>query len=275
MRKRLSGTEIAHFRRVVRAFYLKNKRDLPWRKASDPYHVLVSEIMLQQTQVSRVCQKFPFFISTFPTIKSLAKAPLREVLSIWSGLGYNRRAKFLHELAKIVMNDYGGEIPREISALVELPGLGRATAASFLAFAFNQPTVFVETNIRSVFLFHFFKNKKNVSDKEILLLIEQTVDRKNPREWYSALMDYGTVLKERYGNPNIKSAHHVQQKRFTGSRRQLRGEIVRACLRRRPFSVKELSLETKKPSSEVREVLKILEGEGFLKIRGGKIVFTG
>ena len=103
MRKRLSGTEIAHFRRVVRAFYLKNKRDLPWRKASDPYHVLVSEIMLQQTQVSRVCQKFPFFISTFPTIKSLAKAPLREVLSIWSGLGYNRRAKFLHELAKIVI----------------------------------------------------------------------------------------------------------------------------------------------------------------------------
>ena len=130
------------FQKTVWDYYKTHGRKLPWRRTKNPYHILVSEVMLQQTQVSRVAQKYPLFIKKFPSVRALARAPLRDVLAAWSGLGYNRRAKFLHELAKRVVAQHGGTIPHDLAALTALPGLGHATASSFLAFAYNQPTVF-------------------------------------------------------------------------------------------------------------------------------------
>jgi len=211
----------------VFSWYKKNKRDLPWRKTHDPYHILISELMLQQTQVSRVVQKFPAFIKTFPTFKSLADISFKEILKEWQGMGYNRRAFYLKKIAGVITHDYKGRLPHDPELLKKLPGIGPNTAASICAFAFNKPTVFIETNIRSVFIHEFFSKKNNISDKDILPLVEQTLDTKNPRDWYNALMDYGTMIKETYGNPNLKSKHYIKQSKFKDSNREMRGNILR------------------------------------------------
>ncbi len=215
------------FRSLVWKYYARNKRPMPWRNIDDPYRVLVSEIMLQQTQVNRAEVKYEEFTKRFPTLKELARAPLKDVLAAWQGLGYNRRALLLHKLAQDVVRNHNGNIPREFRQLAGLPGIGKATAGSMLAFAFNKPAVFIETNIRSVFIHHFFKGKKEVSDEDILPYVAETVDVKNPREWYYALMDYGVYLKTRFPNPSRKSKHYVRQSAFRGSDRQIRGMIVR------------------------------------------------
>lgn len=200
---------------------------MPWRGEKDPYKVLVSEIMLQQTQVSRVTEKYQEFLCAFPTILSLSVASLSQVLRAWQGLGYNRRARFLHECAKDVMKSHKGNIPRDYESLLSLPGIGKGTAGSLSAFAFNLPVVFIETNIRRIYIHHFFSQQEVVSDKELLPLIEQTVDIKNPREWYYALMDYGAYLKSQVPNPNKKSKHYTKQSKFEGSNREVRGAIVK------------------------------------------------
>ncbi len=216
------------FKEIIWSFYHNNRRSFLWRDYSDnPYYVLVSEIMLQQTQTSRVIEKFTEFIEEFPTIYSLAEAPLRNVLSIWQGLGYNRRGKFLHDTAQIICNSHNGIIPNDPSILVTFPGIGKNTAGSICAFAYNMPTVFIETNIRSVFIHHFYSNEDLVHDNRIESLVAATVDHLNPREWYYALMDYGVMLKQTTANPSRKSKHHIKQSKFEGSDRQIRGAIIR------------------------------------------------
>ena len=265
------------FRRTVLSYYHKNGRHtLPWRQPTlklrhgtqnfDPYNILVSEMMLQQTQVDRVIPKYKSFLKKFPTVHVLAKASLGEVLKEWQGLGYNRRAKFLHEAAKeIVATGW----PRSREGLLELPGIGAYTASAVLAFAWNKPEILIETNIRSVFIYHFFPRSKKVSDTQIIRLIVQSLDTKNPREWYWALMDYGTHLKKTLGNASRRSAHHVHQKPFKGSDREVRGAILR-LLARAPATRKALE---KLPFSKerIQKQFAALKKEGMVVIKKRKI----
>ncbi|HYH35945.1 MAG TPA: hypothetical protein VD706_00410 [Candidatus Saccharimonadales bacterium] len=216
------------FQTEVWDYYHAHGRDgLPWRSTVDAYHVTVSELMLQQTQVSRVIPKYHQFLDRFPTVKDLAAAPLGDVLRVWSGLGYNRRAKFLWQTAQRIMNQYDGVFPAQLDELVTLPGIGRNTASAILAYAYDEPVVFIETNIRTVFIHHFFKDRDGVSDKSILELAAATLDREHPREWYWALMDYGAYLKRTVGNISRLSNTYSKQSSFQGSRRQIRGQVLR------------------------------------------------
>jgi A/G-specific adenine glycosylase len=210
-------------------------RDMPWRNNTDPYYVVVSEIMLQQTQVERVISKFIVFIERFPSLQSLADASLADVLAVWSGVGYNRRAKFLHDAAKKIMTDFEGAIPNTLAKLISLPGIGKNTAGAILAYSFNQPVVFVETNIRTVYFQHFFKDDMTVSDKELLQKVIETLPKINKqmtatlsyKQWYQALMDYGTYLKKQNAGQISKSLHYKKQSMLKGSLREVRGQIIR------------------------------------------------
>lgn len=199
-------------------------RDMPWRKDTRPYYVLVSELMLQQTQVDRVVPKFKAFLTRFPDEKTLATASLSEVLQLWQGLGYNRRAKFLHEAAKQIVGQKN--FPNNLEKLLELPGVGKNTAGAILAYSFNQPSTFIETNVRTVYIHHFFADNFEVSDKEIIEKLETTLDKEHPREFYWALMDYGSYLKKS-GIKNIdQSKHYKKQPPLKGSVREVRGQII-------------------------------------------------
>lgn len=202
-------------------------RDMPWRTDTQPYFVMVSEIMLQQTQVDRVIPKFEAFIQAFPTVEKLSEASLAEVLQLWSGLGYNRRAKYLHEAAKKIVNEFDGTFPETHTELIKLPGVGVNTAGAILAYSFNQPSVFIETNVRTVYFYHFFENEETVSDAELKAIVESTIDTEHPREWYWALMDYGTYLKRQGIGQNSKSKHYKKQSPLKGSVREVRGQILK------------------------------------------------
>jgi A/G-specific adenine glycosylase len=229
------------FKKKILEFYQANRRSFVWREKPDPYSVFVSEIMLQQTQTQRVAQMFPPFIKRFGSFKDLAQSSFEEVLGLWKGLGYNRRAYNLHQSAKIIGREHDGELPDDPNVLKKFPGIGDASASSIVAFAFNKPTIFIETNIRTVFLHEFFKDESDVHDKKIMPLIEQSLDRKAPREWYYALMDYGVMLKKNHPNPSRRSKHHAIQSKFEGSDRQIRGKILELLLTHKQCSVDELA----------------------------------
>ena len=267
----LSAQQIREFRERVYDYYRSHGRDLPWRNTDDPYRILVSEIMLQQTQVARVIGKYEGFIRTFPDIESVACAPLRDILTLWQGLGYNRRALALKRAAQIVVAHYGGRIPSSIESLKALPGIGGVTAHAIRVFAFSQPTVFVETNIRTVFIHHFFRNSADVEDGEILPLVAQTLDPENPRIWYYALMDYGVALKKRHGNPSRRSARYRRQAQFEGSNRQIRGMILQALLKTAGLSEDMLVKRVPFGAEAVKRGLKQLEREGLILEQGGHI----
>lgn len=197
----------------------------------NPYHILVSECMLQQTQVERVIPKYKAFLKKYPTLKKLALAKEVEVLTLWQGLGYNRRARNLVRTAVAITNEFHGKFPQDYEELVQLPGIGPYTARALQVFAFNQPVVLIETNIRAVYINSFFKKKEKVSDKSLLPYIERTIDKSNPRKWYSALMDYGAFLKKEVVNPSRQSIHHRKQSTFKGSKRYVRGQIIKHLLR--------------------------------------------
>lgn len=202
-----------------------------WRDEKDPYWVFVSEIMLQQTQTHRVEQKFEEFVSVLPTFESLSQAPFFAVLGLWKGLGYNRRAQWLQQSAQQIVSEFNGLLPSDPFVLESFKGIGYNTARSISTFAFNIPHIFIETNIRAVFIHHFFPEREKVADKELLSLIEETLDKKDPRQWYYALMDYGVYLKKKYKNPARRSKHHARQSTFEGSDRQIRGRILEQLLR--------------------------------------------
>ncbi len=216
------------FIQTVRGFYQKQGRHaLPWRKTKNAYRILVSEVMLQQTQVDRVLPKYKAFLKQFPTVQKLAEASLGEVLIMWQGLGYNRRAKMLHQCAQEVVKSHNGRFPRGFEALKALPGIGPYTAGAVCAFAYNQAVPLIETNVRTVYIHHFFHDDYEVPDAEVMALVERTLDYTSPREWYWALMDYGSYLKKTIGNKNTQSKHYTKQSKFQGSDRQIRGALVR------------------------------------------------
>ncbi len=239
-----------------------------WRKTKNPYRIVVSEIMLQQTQVRRVTEKYSLFIKKFPTFAALARAPLSEALAAWQGLGYNRRALSLKKLSEIVVHEYKSELPHEPEKLAKLPGIGAATAGSIAAFAFNHPSVFIETNIRRVFIHFFFHDMKKVNDDAIMRLAAQAVDIKNPREWYFALMDYGTMLAATENkNPNRKSAHYKKQSKFHGSDRQVRGKIVALLVKHKSLVPRATAKETQEPLERIEKIFKQLQKEGFVRCK--------
>lgn len=201
---------------------------MPWREDTSPYSILVSELMLQQTQVERVVPKFALFMRQFPTIQDLASTSLSDVLIAWQGLGYNRRAKYLHMAAKMVVEEYSHEFPSDQKGLERLPGVGQNTAGAIMAYAFNQPAIFVETNVRTVYIHHFFADDFSISDTQIKDVLTKTIDHHDPRQFYWALMDYGSFLK-RSGVKNIsRSKHYIKQSPLKGSLREARGKIIKA-----------------------------------------------
>ena len=295
---------IPQFQKIILAWYKKNRRDLPWRKTRDPYKILVSEVMLQQTQVTRVIPKYEEFLKAFPTLEKLAKAPNKKLLKIWSGLGYWRRAKYLKETAKIILvarapsyqtsprrrfgmvplradkspraqtpksrrdfegRSFGISLPEHLE---ELPGIGHYTACALACFAFGSSEAFLDTNIRRVYLHFFFRNRKNVPDKKIRKIAQKAVWEKNPREWHYALFDYGAlVLKNK--DINKRSKHYAKQSKFEGSFRSFRTKIMRFLLDQQKQTatkskIKRFLKEAQSPYTP-EKVLAALEKDGLIK----------
>jgi A/G-specific adenine glycosylase len=251
------------FQEKIRNYYYNHKRDFPWRESHNPYHILVSEVMLQQTQTSRVENKYTEFLLKYPTIETLAESSFSDILRIWQGLGYNRRAKNLHQSARIITHELRGLVPQTYETLVLLPGIGQNTAGAILAYAFNIAQPFIETNIRSVYLHEFLIDREQVSDKEILELVKDTMDTNNPREWFYALTDYGVYLKQTIGNQNLRSTHYTKQSEFEGSRRQIRAQILKLLLTSR-LSANQL-LNSFKTTHSITSVLFDMEKERLIE----------
>ncbi len=262
---------LALFQQIVYNFYNVHKREFPWRETCNPYHILVSEVMLQQTQTDRVVKKYNAFLNEFPTIGSLAEAPFRKVLAMWKGLGYNRRAMALKKTAERIVEEFHGDVPSDPDTLITFPGIGKYTASAVVTFAFNIPLVFIETNIRTVFIYFFFPQKEQVKDNEIYPLVKKTLDRSQPREWYYALMDYGVVLKKRHAQLHKKSAQYRKQAPFKGSDREIRG-IILDMLLKQPCTPHKIAQSAKKDPSRITKNLVDLEKEGLIKKEEGKFV---
>ncbi len=258
------GFTPGEFRDRIYLFYRANRRDLPWRETREPYRILVSEFMLQQTQVARVLEKYDGFITRFPDFTALHTAPVEELLREWQGLGYNRRALALKRTASLIMTGWSGILPDDEEALLSFPGIGKATAAAIRAFAFGKPSVLLETNIRRVFIHCFFHDRPVVTDEEILPLVEETLDRENPRDWYYALMDYGAYLGRTKENPNRRSRQYKKQSPFEGSVRQVRGKILALLVKHGTLTIEELCRETGLSPDRVDPVLSALAKEGFI-----------
>lgn len=255
-------SEILKFQKEIWKYYLTNKRDLPWRDTTNPYHILVSEVMLQQTQVARVIPKYQEFLKKFSTIESLAKASKADVLTLWQGLGYNRRALFLKKTCETLLAQHqeksqrkkSPQFPTTRDELLKLPGIGQSTAGALLAFAFNKPEPFIETNIRAVYLYFFFKETSSVSDIHIYELLQKSLalkkQKENPREWYYALYDYGTMLKAKLGSKKTglhkQSKHYNKQSKFKGSNREIRGAILRLFTKHKKLTASKINKEIMK-----------------------------
>lgn len=257
---------LTRFRNLVLAHYQQQGRhDLPWRKTRDPYRVLVSEVMLQQTQVERVIPFYNSFLKEFPTVHALANAPLSRVLVLWQGLGYNRRAKMLHETAKTVLQEHGGKMPKAVEALEMLPGVGHYTARAVAAFAYNEDVVLIETNVRTAVTYHFFPIEEQVDDKDLLSILTKTYRKGTAREWYSALMDYGSFLKRSGVRINAKSKTYNKQTKFVGSDREVRGAILKALTNGPKTEAALLStLGPERSKQAKRQLLKLLH-EGLIE----------
>ena len=247
--------------RKVWNWYRANAHPLPWRETSNPYHIFVSEIMLQQTQISRVLQKYPLFLKKFPDVPSLAKAPFRTVLQTWHGMGYNRRALYLKQAAERICKNHGGTIPKQEEQLHALPGVGAYTASAIMCFAYGTCHPFIETNIRRAIIHECFPRKQDITDKEILQMLRHiqpprprklgearpkgAADSDIRREWYYALMDYGRDALKHVPNPNRKSKQYTKQSRFEGSTRYMRAKIISYLLTNKKATEEELFLSLK------------------------------
>lgn len=265
----LMRPSLKEFQKTVWTYYKKaGRHDLPWRLTFDPYHIAVSEVMLQQTQVGRVVPKYEAFLKRWGSARALARAPLKDVLTAWQGLGYNRRAKMLHECAKAIVTEHSGKFPDTYKELVSLPGIGPYTAGAILAFAFNKPHPIIETNIRTVYLHHFYKDATDVPDSELLELVEKSLDQKRPREWYWALMDYGAHLKREYGNQNHRSQSYVNQSTFKGSDREIRGAILRTLTQTACTRSALHRMLTQHDALRIDAQTERLLGEGLIEKRG-------
>lgn len=268
----------ASFRAHILELAAPHWRDLPWRRTRDPYLIWISEVMLQQTQVARVEARWDAWLERFPTVVALARSSDADVLAAWQGMGYNRRALALHRAAVEVAQRYGGVFPRTHDELVALPGIGPSTAAGIRAFAFDEADVYLETNVRTVFIHELFPGEGSVADRELVPLVRAACPESGDdvRGWYYALLDYGAWLKKTVPNPSRRSKSYTRQSRFEGSFRQKRAEVVRILLAAREAGVslttervdallaqEELACGRPEPGRDVTEaVLDALEREG-------------
>lgn len=262
---------VPQFREEVHDFYRAHSREMPWRSDPSPYNVLVSEIMLQQTQVPRVLKQFPEFISRFPDFETLAAASFSEVLAAWKGLGYNRRARALLQTAQTITTEMGGTLPSNPEVLASLPQIGHATACSIAAFAYQVPVVFVETNIRRVFLYTFFPGAQDIADREILPLVGASLDATNPRHWYYALMDLGAQIGSSVQNPNRRSAHYSRQKPFSGSDRKIRGMVLSHLLAAGETGISDLAGISGVPMDRMDNIVASLVQDNLVKVENGRV----
>lgn len=259
------------FQQLVWKFYEDNGRhDLPWRLTDDPYRIYISEIMLQQTQAPRVIEKYEAWLRDLPSFQAVADASKKQIISHWQGLGYNRRALYVKQTAEIITTEYDGKLPSKEEKLLELPGVGPYTAGALQAFVFGKPVVFVETNIRTVFIHHFFADEEEVSEAAIKEMVERTLPEERIKEWYWALMDYGAHLKKTVGNLNKRSTSYQKQSKFAGSNRQLRAELTRFILNNEPVTLIKIKKEFADLVAEnermqsIDDNLTSLENEGFV-----------
>jgi len=248
--------QLADLQQRLLAWYRAHRRDLPWRRTRDPYRVLVSEVMLQQTQVERVIPKYHEFLERFPTIEALAAAPTAEVIRVWSGLGYNRRAVNLQRAAQAVVERHGGVMPRDVDELQALPGIGRYTAGAVACFAYEQDVGFVDTNIRRVLHRLFYGPEvptPRATAREIQALADRVVPAGEGYDWNQGLMEFGAVhctarkplcvfcplQAHCRAYPAIQTALAEapattrREEPFTGSSRYYRGRVI-AALRELP-----------------------------------------
>ncbi|MBN2620259.1 A/G-specific adenine glycosylase [candidate division WOR-3 bacterium] len=273
--KGMDGYVVRSLHSLIMDYYTQHGRhDLPWRLTSNPYCIIVSEIMLQQTQVERVIPKYRAFIKTFPDFESLARARPRRILGVWQGLGYNRRALVLKRLAQRILERYNGIVPDGLEELQTLPGIGKATAGAICAFVFNLPVVFIETNIRTVYLHIFFPEAVAVSDQDIFPLIKRSLYRGRGREWYQALMDFGVFLKKYVTNPNRRSSLFKRPSTFQGSDRQIRGAIIRFLTRNDGISIEKLKFEIKCTKKRLYRIIDGLQMDGLIEKQGSSIGIT-
>jgi len=269
-RMKCGRADVVRVRSIVWRHYRSHGRhDLSWRRTTDPYRVLVSEIMLQQTQVARVLPKYDAFVARFPDVRALAEASLRDVLVLWSGLGYNRRARMLHETARVLVQHHDGVFPASPEELQLLPGIGPYTAGAVCVFAHNAPVPLIETNVRTVLFHHLLTVEDRVSDALLLPVARALCPRGRAREWHWALMDYGAHLKAQGVRMNHHSAHYSKQSRFEGSDREVRGAIVRVLARQESISERGLLVRIEATSNRVRAQLKALHDEGIVERRSG------
>ncbi len=281
----MKKSKIQKFQNEILEYYSVHKRKMPWRDISNPYKIFVSEMMLQQTQVERVKIKYAEFIKKFPNIKSVAQADKKEVLKVWQGLGYNRRALFIKKTCEEIISKHKGIFPKDFEILQTLPGIGPSTAGAICAFAYNTPVFFIETNIRAVILHFFFKHKDKVSDKEVLEILKKITPPRseryrsdrcihrsdrgvNPRDWYYALYDYGTFLKKTLGKEKTtlhkKSKHYTKQSKFEGSFRQKRAQVLAYKLEYPDTSDFEIISKLKLESQEFEDIIESLDRDGLL-----------
>jgi A/G-specific adenine glycosylase len=263
------NTKELEFVKTVWGYYGQHGRTMPWREPEpdgcfDPYKILVSEMMLQQTQVERVAPKFKAFIKQFPNLEVLAQATLYEVIELWSGLGYNRRAKYLHDAAKELSRK---PFPQAVEELTKYKGIGPNTAAAVLVYSYNKPLIFVETNIRTVYTYHFFNQQTAIKEIAYCKKLAITIDADNAREWYWALMDYGTYLKKNGVRNNAQSEQHIKQNKFEGSMRQIRGEVIRQAQK----NVFVSDLIKVIPDERLIKALEALQKDGLVKVNNGRL----
>ncbi|NVM45018.1 MAG: winged helix-turn-helix transcriptional regulator [Candidatus Lokiarchaeota archaeon] len=261
----LNQDVIRTFQNIIYSYFKQYGREFPFRREINPYNVVISEMMLQQTQTNRVSEKFEQFIQEFPDFQSLANAPLNNVLKVWQGLGYNRRAVALKNIAEKVVNEFDGILPADVEILKSFPQIGHNTASSIVAFAFNMPTFFIEVNIRRVYIYYFFPGKNSVNDSLILPIVRKTLDRANVRKWYYALMDYGVMLKKTHPELNKRSAHYRKQSKFKGSDREIRGKILRLLIANSNLTESDILKELNINSKKLNDILNLLIKEGFIK----------
>lgn len=264
---KLTQDRITAFRRRLLRFYKAHGRKLPFRETTDPYKVAVAEVMLQQTQVERVLPKYEDWIRRWPTWQALARATERQLITAWTGLGYNRRCLFLGRLARTVVDEFNGILPDDPKTLAKLPGLGPYTSRAILIFAFNKPLVTVDTNIRRVFL-HEFGLQVGSSRQAIEDLAWQLLPRHRSRDWHNALMDYSVLrLPRRLANVPPVS----RQSRFEGSLRQIRGEIIRRLTSQHRLTVAALSREIGREKADVLAAARALEKDGMVTLKETRI----
>lgn len=260
---------ISEFKEAVWEHYWREGRVFPWRNIDNSWGILVSEVMLQQTQTSRVVPYWLRWMELWPNPQALASARLEVVFREWAGLGYNRRGRFLKLAAEKIVSDFNGQVPHTREDLMKLPGIGTYTAGAILCFAHNEPVVFIETNIRAALIHFFYHDDKKVSDSSLLPILEQVLDREKPRLWYYALMDYGARLKKLTENPGRRSAHYNRQSRFKGSLREARGYIVRQLAEKGPATLGQLSTSTDIEYERLQSALDALQKEQMVAEQSG------